>query len=129
MVHFEKVRFRSIRLQTPPAASRYVNWNISSLYHLLFDVRGTMTSSNTNTTLRILHTNPTMAANARNGLVAARSVDRFENLETIFAGASVFIGCVALIVGLLQLRKHCKAHESSTQDGELELEARSPEVC
>jgi hypothetical protein len=52
----------------------------------------------------------------------------FESLETIFAGLSVLLACVALIIGLLQLRKHHKSACLSVQDDSYELEAGMPGV-
>jgi hypothetical protein len=50
------------------------------------------------------------------------------SLNTTFAGLSVLLACFALIIGLLQLRKHRKSKQLSVQHDIYELEAGSPEV-
>jgi hypothetical protein len=50
------------------------------------------------------------------------------SLNTIFAGLSVLLACFALVIGLLQLRKHQKSNHLSVQHEIYELEASSPEV-
>jgi hypothetical protein len=50
------------------------------------------------------------------------------SLSTTFAGLSVLLVCLALIIGLLQLRKHRKPDHLSIQYESYELEAGLPEV-
>ena len=50
------------------------------------------------------------------------------SLNTTFAGLSVLLACFALIIGLLQLRKHRKSNHLSVQHEIYELEAGSPDV-
>jgi hypothetical protein len=50
------------------------------------------------------------------------------SLNTIFAGLSVLLACSALVIGLLQLRKHRKSKHPSVQHERYELEAGLPEV-
>ena len=50
------------------------------------------------------------------------------SLNTIFAGLSVLLACFALVIGLLQMRKHRKSNHLSVQHERYELEAGLPEV-
>ena len=50
------------------------------------------------------------------------------SLNTTFAGLSVLLACLALVIGLLQLRKHRKSNHLSVQHEIHELEAGSPDV-
>jgi hypothetical protein len=60
--------------------------------------------------------------------VMTSSGNHFERLETVFAGLSVFLGCVAAIIGLLQLRRRCTARRGRLADEVYELEVRSLDV-
>jgi hypothetical protein len=51
-----------------------------------------------------------------------------EALETLFAGLSVLIGGITLLVGLLQLRWYWRSHASSVVVDAFELEATLPQV-
>lgn len=51
-----------------------------------------------------------------------------EALETLFAGLSVLIGATALLVSLLQLRWHWRAHASSAMVDVIGLETALPQV-
>lgn len=48
--------------------------------------------------------------------------------EPLFAGLSVLIGCLALMVALLQLRYYCRARPLNDRYEIFELEAGSSEV-
>lgn len=54
--------------------------------------------------------------------------NQFKSLETIFACISVIIGCVALLLDLLQPRRAGKVARLSSEDVIYELEAGVPEV-
>lgn len=56
------------------------------------------------------------------------SGDRFEDMETAFAGLSVLLGCAALFLGLLQLRRLRNTARSVPLDEPYELEAGLSEV-
>jgi hypothetical protein len=65
--------------------------------------------------------------------LSARSSSRspanfFDISQALFAGLSVIIGLLALVVGLLQLRNHCKRRLRQDEDLVFELEACYPEV-
>lgn len=49
-------------------------------------------------------------------------------LEALFAGLSVLVGSLALIVGILQLFKYCRCHLRSRNIDAFELEASLPQV-
>lgn len=51
-----------------------------------------------------------------------------ETLETLFAGLSVLIGTLALVVGLFQLSRYRKRRTSSAMVDVFELEAGLPQV-
>jgi hypothetical protein len=53
------------------------------------------------------------------------SGDHFERLETVFAGLSVLLACVAAIIGLLQLRRRRTARRGRLADEVYELEVES----
>lgn len=55
-------------------------------------------------------------------------VSFFEISQALFAGLSVIIGLLALVVGLLQLRKHRKRRRLQDKDLIFELEGCYPEV-
>ena len=61
-----------------------------------------------------------------------RSTDASDNslnmLGTLFAGLSVLVGSLALIIGLLQLLKCQRRHRVSRRSSIYELEATLPEV-
>jgi hypothetical protein len=54
--------------------------------------------------------------------------DFFNVSQALFACLSVIIGLLALIVGLLQLRRHRKRHALHANDPVFELEANFPKV-
>ncbi|KAF1850498.1 uncharacterized protein K460DRAFT_412195 [Cucurbitaria berberidis CBS 394.84] len=80
----------------------------------------TIVSSDTAILLTRTFTQPTENASYSTTKV---SHDFFDISETLFAGLSVLIGCLALIVGLLQLRRYRKRHSLQSQDCVFELEA------
>jgi len=61
-----------------------------------------------------------------------RSTDASSNslnmLETLFAGLSVLVGSLALVIGLLQLLKYQRRRRASRRSSIYELEATLPEV-
>jgi uncharacterized membrane protein len=61
-------------------------------------------------------------------LTSEASTGQFQDIETIFAGVSVLVGCLALIVGLLQLRKYQRERSLLVQNNVYELEAGLPGV-
>ncbi|KAH3905926.1 hypothetical protein HBI56_161970 [Parastagonospora nodorum] len=65
--------------------------------------------------------------------LSARSSSRspanfFKISQALFAGLSVIIGLLALVIGLLQLRKHRKRRLPQDNNLVFELEAYYPEV-
>lgn len=62
-------------------------------------------------------------------VVTTKARDNFFDIsETLFAGLSVLIGCLALFVGFLQLRRYRRCQNLENQDQVFELEARESEV-
>jgi hypothetical protein len=61
-------------------------------------------------------------------IITDASKNNLDTLEALFAGLSVLIGALALIVGLFQLFRHRRRHAISTTVDAFELEAGMPEV-
>jgi uncharacterized membrane protein len=61
---------------------------------------------------------------------ASEATDGFFDIsETLFAGLSVLIGILALVVGLLQLQRYRRQQRIGHKNCVFELEANLPMVC
>lgn len=82
-----------------------------------------------NTTLyRLAYPTATYTVDTSISLISEASTGQFQDIETILAGVSVLVGCLALIVGLLQLRKYQRERSLLVQNNVYELEAGLPGV-
>ena len=86
------------------------------------------TSSNSSDTWRIACPAATNLPDMTGSSAAETPQNLFESLEAVFAGTSVLIGLIALIIGLLQLQRHRKASRLIIRNEICELEAGSPKA-
>lgn len=82
----------------------------------------------TNATWSLAYPTATSVVNAISDLLDKPSTNRYESLEIIFAGLSVLIACIALVVGIIQVRKHQRASLQFRWTENRELETGLPQV-